>query len=102
MHRGEKQGKEWSPFLIQPLGQSLFPCDSRDGGSEIDGGFFRVCEILPQRLSLPDQLPGVVQKKEEALLSVLQRLKTLKQLNTAALAQILIVAPSAGAMLRLL
>lgn len=61
-----------------------------------------VCELLPQRLLLPGQLPGVVQKKEEALLSVLQRLKTLKQLNTVALAQILIMAPSAGEMIRLL
>lgn len=44
----------------------------------------------------------MVKKMEEALLSVLQRLKTSEQSDTVSLAHTLITAPSTGAMTRLL
>lgn len=95
-----KRGKEWSPLLIQSLGQSV-SLWLTGWEPEIDGRIFASLGNRCTKItSSGSSCPGVVQKKMEPLLSC-------KGWKTGtgghmALAQTLIVAPSTGAMIRLL
>ena len=98
-----KQGKEWSPLLIQPLGQSLSSCGLRDRDQKLMEGFLGICEMGAQRLLCPGPANQVwLRKWRRPFCLFCEDLKTLEQLDIVSLAHTLITAPSTDAMTRLL